>query len=117
MSRLPIKRISRLLARHLQEMERGRSHFQRATEKLNKAIALGVIPEQPVELPGDGSGCPPKKVMVIDQFTGKDEAYKAARISRFVVKPFRPEKPEKLKIERPAKAGAAAESPASEEAA
>jgi hypothetical protein len=60
--RIPLKRIARLLQRHLRDSARGKKAFRQSGDALGIAIRLGVPLDQPITLP-DGS-----EYMVRDQF-------------------------------------------------
>jgi hypothetical protein len=87
MKRQPIKSIARLLARHNTEMARGKQRFERASQALQKALSIGAVCGQPVELPGG------ERFVISDNFTTRDVVYRPARFARYSVEPYRPEKP------------------------
>jgi hypothetical protein len=85
MKKQPIKSIARLLARHNAELARGKARFDKASLALRKALSIGAICGQPIELPGGG------KFVVNDNFTTRDVVYRPARFARYSVEPYRPE--------------------------
>ncbi len=84
MNRKPTKRIARLLARHNAELARGKARFDKASQALRKAVSMGAICGQPIELPGG------EKFVVNDNFTARDVVYRPARFARYSVEPYKP---------------------------
>src|SRR5688500_4137261 len=91
----PIKKIARLLARHLRAQEKGRDQFKRSGLALDSAIALGVPLDTPIQL-RDG-----RKVIVCDQFDGKNAAFASKVFQRYQVADYK-ERP--MKVTRPEQA-------------
>ena len=87
MTKLPIKKISRLLARHLRESERGKKQFTKSTAALDAAVALGAPLNVPIEITDrDGTT---RVICVRDQFAEKNTAFSAKMFSRFKVEPWK----------------------------
>ncbi len=92
-----------LVAAHEKALEKGKAAYQRAEDifaKLMKGTPVGT----PINLPKGG------QVAIVDQFAESNSAFKAARVSRFVLKPVKATavRPKALIIERPMRAAAAA---------
>lgn len=96
----PNKRITSLVRRHILTLEKGRAKYDQANEILKKAISAGLMTDQPIEIELMREDGRPKteRFALVDNFTGKDVAYRPARLPRFELKRVpknpRPPKPD-----------------------
>lgn len=82
--RIPIRKIGRVLHRHLQLSARGKAAFTRSGEALDEAMSLGVPLGVPITLPGG------KVVTVKDLFAEKNTAFSAKLFQRYKVEEVKP---------------------------
>lgn len=102
----PIKRITRLLAAHLRNSDRGKKCFDKSGTSLDRAIALGVPLNEPITIQDKHGN---KRVVVVqDQFEGRNTAFSAKMFQRYRVADYKEPKP--VKSAKPAAPAEAAES-------
>ena len=83
----PIGKIKRLIRTHLRERERGGKCFDKSSEALQKARALGLQVDEQIEVTIIRDDGRPKveTFALVDNFTG-EAAYRSARIPHFELK-------------------------------
>jgi hypothetical protein len=82
-TRIPRKRIGRLIARSLAHMGRAKSNFTLASAAIDKAIEMGAPFGEPFEGP-DG-----RRYVIADNFADKSVLYRPARFPRFTIEPWK----------------------------
>jgi hypothetical protein len=90
------KQRARLVVAHDKALDKGKAAYQRAEEIFGRLMTDTAVGEL-ITMPDKS------QVVIIDQFAESNSAFKAARISRYVLKPVKATstKPKSLVIERP----------------